>query len=190
MRHDSTASSSWPALSAARPQIPKGAIPLGLYWDTEDPYHYVRLLGDEASAEDTLIVGGEDHKTGQATDMEIRYERLERWARSRFPAAGRLTTRWSGQVMEPVDGVAYIGRATGGARNVYVITGDSGQGMTHGTLGAELVSDLVMGRPNPWEQLYRPSRSALTSTSEWFIEWMYRPLTMRSRGAVTLSSTW
>ena len=49
-----------------------------LYWDTRDPYHYVRLErttnaalgGDNGEPVDLLIVGGEDHKTGQAHDSE------------------------------------------------------------------------------------------------------------------------
>lgn len=146
--------------------IPKGAVPLGLYWDTEVPYHYARLVGDDSDGlQDTLIVGGEDHKTGQANDMASRYERLEQWARSRFPSAGALVGRWSGQIMEPVDGLAFIGRAPG-QRDVYLITGDSGQGMTNGTLGAMLVTDLVVGRDNPWEGIYDPSRKPVRSGYE------------------------
>lgn len=138
---------------------------MGLYWDTEDPYHYVRLADDDGP-EDTLIVGGEDHLTGQAHDAERRYADLERWARERFPSAGAVTARWSGQVMEPADGVAFIGRAPGRRSNVFLITGDSGQGLTHGTLGGMLVTDLVAGRENPWEKIYDPSRRPLRSALE------------------------
>src|SRR5207247_1455335 len=48
--------------------VPAGAVPPALYWDTLDPYHYVRLA--PGRREDHLIVGGEDHKTGQADDAE------------------------------------------------------------------------------------------------------------------------
>src|SRR5205809_1015827 len=71
-------------------RVPKGAIPHGLYWDTPDPYHYIRLQSgeDKAGREldyEILIVGGEDHKTGQAEDTEERFVRLEQWTRERFP---------------------------------------------------------------------------------------------------------
>src|SRR5690606_42012023 len=81
-----------------------------LYWDTADPYHYVRF--DETRQ--LLIVGGEDHKTGQADDGTQRFERLAQWAHELFPSAGAVRWRWSGQVMEPVDGLAFIeiGRAS------------------------------------------------------------------------------
>src|SRR6184192_1827410 len=141
-----------------------------LFWDTaltaEDerqeigpvPYHYVRFARDGHG--DVLMVGGEDHKTGQAVDFEQRFVKLERWARDRFPSVGEITDRWSGQVMEPVDGVAYMGRNPGD-KNVYVVTGDSGNGMTHGILAGMLIVDLIAGRENPWAKLYDPSRKTL-----------------------------
>ena len=51
-------------------RVPKGSVPRGLYWDTPDPYHYIRIesVGKGAQAYDVLIVGGEDHKTGQEDD--------------------------------------------------------------------------------------------------------------------------
>ena len=77
-----------------------------------------------------LIVGGEDHKTAQAFDFEQRFANLEEWTREHFPAAAEVLDRWSGQVMEPVDALAYIGLDPSGDDNVYVVTGDSGNGMT------------------------------------------------------------
>jgi glycine/D-amino acid oxidase-like deaminating enzyme/nitrite reductase/ring-hydroxylating ferredoxin subunit len=140
-------------------RVERGAVPRALYWDTSDPYHYVRI--QEERDHDVLVVGGEDHKTGQADDMDERWAALERWARERFPQAGEVAHRWSGQVMEPVDYLGFIGRDPAGQRNVYVATGDSGQGMTHGTIAGLLLTDLVTGRPNAWETLYDPSRRSL-----------------------------
>jgi nitrite reductase/ring-hydroxylating ferredoxin subunit len=147
-------------------RLPYGAVTPALYWDTQDPYHYVRLErttnralgGDNDDPVDLLIVGGEDHKTAQATDTEERFDALDRWMRHHFPAAGPLEYRWSGQVMETQDGLGFIGRNPMDADNVYVITGDSGMGLTHGTIGGMLVCDLIQGRPNRWAPLYNPSR--------------------------------
>jgi Rieske Fe-S protein len=44
---------------------------------------------------------------------------------------------------------------------VLIATGDSGQGMTHGTIAGMILSDLARGRPNPWADLYDPSRKSL-----------------------------
>jgi glycine/D-amino acid oxidase-like deaminating enzyme/nitrite reductase/ring-hydroxylating ferredoxin subunit len=144
-------------------RVPKDSVPLALYWDTGDPYHYVRLQshGDH----DALIVGGEDHKTGQADDMDERWRALEEWTRARFPMAERVEARWSGQVMEPVDYMAFIGRNPADEDNVYIATGDSGQGMTHGTIAGMLIADLITGTPNPWEKLYAPNRVTLGMSS-------------------------
>jgi len=134
-----------------------------LYWDTPDPYHYVRLT--EEAGHEVLIVGGEDHKTGQADDTNERFDRLEEWTRERFPTSGELEFRWSGQIMEPVDGLAFIGRNPGD-QNIYVVTGDSGNGMTHGTIAGILLTDLILGRDNDWATLYDPSRISPQAAAE------------------------
>jgi glycine/D-amino acid oxidase-like deaminating enzyme/nitrite reductase/ring-hydroxylating ferredoxin subunit len=162
-------------------RVPRGSIAKALYWDTLDPYHYVRLQtvssgdaarqgGRGAEPHDVLIVGGEDHKTGQADDQQARYARLEAWARERFPDSGAVDFRWSGQVMESIDGLAFIGRNPVDEPNVFIATGDSGMGMTHGTIAGILLTDLILGRPNPWAALYDPSRKTLRAAGEFYKE--------------------
>jgi nitrite reductase/ring-hydroxylating ferredoxin subunit len=145
--------------------VPRGSIPHVLLWDTPDPYHYVRLQRVDKDKHDFLIVGGEDHKTGQADDFDRRFDALEAWARERFPMIEDVVFRWSGQVMEPVDALAFIGRNPGDD-NVYIATGDSGHGMTHGTIAGLLLCDLIEHRENPWEALYEPSRKSLRAAGE------------------------
>ncbi|MEJ7605151.1 MAG: FAD-dependent oxidoreductase [Bryobacteraceae bacterium] len=144
--------------------IPRGSVPTALYWDTPDPYHYVRLqpLSDR---HDVLIVGGEDHKTGQAHDTDARFDRLEEWARQRFTGIESVAYRWSGQIMEPIDSLAFIGRNPGD-ECVYIATGDSGNGMTHGTIAGMLITDLIQKRENEWAKLYEPSRKPLRAAGE------------------------
>ena len=128
-------------------RIPRGSVTRALYWDTPDPYHYIRIetVGKGAAAYDVLIVGGEDHKTGQKDDAGKRFTALERWTRHRFPMVEGIEYRWSGEVMEPVDGLAFIGRNPMDSDNVFIATGDSGNGMTHGTIAGILLTDLIMG---------------------------------------------
>lgn len=145
-------------------RIPKGSVAKALYWDTPDPYHYVRV--QDLADHDVLLIGGEDHRVGHAVDFEERYRRLEQWMRERFAMAQDIEYRWSGQIIEPVDGLAYIGRNPLDEDNVYVITGDSGNGLTHGTIGGMLVSDLITGKKNEWEDLYSPSRIRVKASSE------------------------
>ncbi|MEX2170586.1 MAG: FAD-dependent oxidoreductase [Pirellulales bacterium] len=158
-------------------KVPHGSVTDALYWDTLGAYHYVRLHPREASSGDTspagydlLIVGGEDHKSGQADDADQRHIRLEAWARERFPMMGEVEFVWGGQVMETIDGLAFIGRNPMDQENVYVVTGDSGMGITHGTIAGLLLTDLILGRENPWETLYDPSRKTWRAASSFVKE--------------------
>jgi nitrite reductase/ring-hydroxylating ferredoxin subunit len=67
--------------------------------------------------------------------------------------------------MEPIDGLAFIGRNPGD-QNLYVVTGHSGNGMTYGAVAGMLLTDLILGRPNAWEALYAPSRISLRAVPE------------------------
>jgi glycine/D-amino acid oxidase-like deaminating enzyme/nitrite reductase/ring-hydroxylating ferredoxin subunit len=138
-------------------RVPRGSVTPALYWDTLEYYHYVRLQ-PMPEGDDLLIVGGEDHKSGQADDQAQRWGRLEAWARERFPMMGSVEYRWSGMVMETIDGLAFIGRNPLDADNIYIATGDSGMGMTHGTIAGILLTDLIQGRENSWSAIYDPSR--------------------------------
>jgi glycine/D-amino acid oxidase-like deaminating enzyme/nitrite reductase/ring-hydroxylating ferredoxin subunit len=140
--------------------VPVGSTPKALYWDTEDPFHYVRLQRTRANGKtrDLLIIGGEDHKTGQAEGTEGRFARLAAWGRKHFPGIKEIAFRWSGQVMESMDSLAFIGRNPKDDPNVYIVTGDSGAGLTHGTIAGILLRDLIVGRDNRWATLYDPAR--------------------------------
>ena len=137
-------------------RVPSAAVPDALYWNDADPYIYIRI--QQGDGHDWLIVGGEDYKTGHKEDDEARLDRLSQWTRDRFPMVQSIDYRWSGQVLEPNDGMAFTGRNPDGAENVYLHTADSGHGMTHGTIAGMLLTDMIVGRPNPWEQLYDPKR--------------------------------
>lgn len=150
-------------------RVPKGAVEDALYWDTLDAYHYVRLQPGGDDGHDWLIVGGEDHKTGHADDQAARFARLEAWARDRVPQFAGAEHRWSGQVMEPVDYAPYIGRNPGNER-VFVVTGDSGEGMTTGALAGMLLRDMILDRPNDWAKAYEPSRVTLRAAGQYLRE--------------------
>ena len=135
-------------------RVPKGAMPDALWWDTAEPYHYLRV--EPHGKDDVVIFGGQDHKTGQAADTASRYARLEETIASRVSAI-TFTHRWSGQVIQTPDDLPYIGAT---ADPQYAATGFSGNGLTFGTLGAMIMSDRILGRANPWTDLFDPSRKA------------------------------
>lgn len=136
-------------------RIPRGTVKDCLIYDEADAYKYVRLTGCDEQ-DDYMVVGGCDHKVGQE-NVNGRFDELETWARERFPQAGAIDYRWSGQVFEPIDYMAFIGKNQG-QNHVYVVTGDSGDGLTHGVLAGRLLADEIGGNKNPWASLYQPSR--------------------------------
>ena len=142
--------------------LPADAIPHGLYWETGDSYHYVRV------ANDTLVVGGEDHRVGQG-EAGPQFAALEAWTREYFPVAGEVVARWSGQIMEPVDGAAHIGKSPE-IPNVYLCTGDSGNGLTHGTIAGILIPQLVAGKSPAWARVYDPDRNHVHAAATYVSE--------------------
>lgn len=148
--------------------VARGTVTDALFWDTLDPYHYVRLQPRDAS-DDVLIIGGEDHKSGEADDAEQRFADLESWARRHFPGMGGISDRWSGQVLEPVDYLPFAGRNPGNER-IYVATGDSGEGLSNGVAASLLIRDLIVGRDNAWAAVYDPRRATLRAAGEFVRE--------------------
>jgi len=136
-------------------RLPRGAVPDALWWDTEDPYHYLRV--EPQQDHDVVIFGGEDHKTGQQENTTACYRRLENQL-SAIVSDVEVVHRWSGQVIETPDGLPYIGQS---AERQYSATGFSGNGMTFGTLAGMMTADAVLGRANPWRELFDPNRKAL-----------------------------
>jgi Rieske Fe-S protein len=148
--------------------IDRGVLPDALYWDTEEPYHYVRLQPGD-NGRDFVLVGGEDHKSGESDDADERFERLEQWVRAKMPMLKGVTHRWSGQVLDTIDYAGFIGKNPG-SEYIYVATGDSGQGLTHGVMGAILNATLVAGGESKWAELYAPERKPLKAAKNWLIE--------------------
>jgi glycine/D-amino acid oxidase-like deaminating enzyme/nitrite reductase/ring-hydroxylating ferredoxin subunit len=139
-------------------RVRTGQVPDALFWDTEDPYHYLRIEpAVEGGNHDLVIFGGADHKTGQAADTNVCYEQLERALQQLVPGI-ELTHRWSGQVIETPDGLPYIGES---APHQFAATGFSGNGLTFGTLSAMMAADHVLGRGNPWRELFDVGRKKI-----------------------------
>lgn len=124
-----------------------------LFWDTEDPYHYVRSLAPDRRV---VLIGGEDHHVGRCDDPVLRHEALDRWARERL-GPFEVLTRWSAELFEPADGLPYIGRLPG-SRQQLVASGFSGTGLTFGAVAAALLADLMLHGHSPYERVFSPAR--------------------------------
>lgn len=134
-----------------------------LLWDTEDPYHYIRFV------EDTLVVGGEDHRTGQEPENDP-FTELEKWTRENFNFVDDVAWKWSGQIFEPMDQIAFIGRNPGTEKNCYISTGESGIGMTSAAIASMIIPDLIEKGTHPWESVFDPSRAPIHGLKEFMHE--------------------
>jgi glycine/D-amino acid oxidase-like deaminating enzyme/nitrite reductase/ring-hydroxylating ferredoxin subunit len=135
--------------------IPRETIPLGVYWDTSDPYFYLRV--DEGQERDFLIFGGCDVKTGQLDDEAQHFAQLRKRFERLFPDA-TIQRQWSGQIVESNDGLPYIGPT---ADRQFAMTGFSGNGFTYSTLAAMMACDYVQGRSNPWTDIFAIDRAKI-----------------------------
>jgi glycine/D-amino acid oxidase-like deaminating enzyme/nitrite reductase/ring-hydroxylating ferredoxin subunit len=128
-----------------------GAPHPALYWDTAQPYFYVRI---DAGSPTRVIVGGADHKTGQEDQTEQRFNEVENHLHRIFTGV-EITHRWSGQVLETDDGLPFIGAITDCQ---FVATGFAGNGMTLGPLSGAIIRDALCHEPNPYMELFSPHR--------------------------------
>lgn len=151
-------------LAQYRSYVVSGPIarPLGgLFWDMADPYHYLRST--LIDGQNYLIAGGGDHRTGVIPEggPDAPFVELQAYAARLGSLADE---RWSAQVVEPSDGLPFIGKPDADVE-LYVAQGFSGNGMTFGTLAAMLLSDALLGRENRYADLYRADRFKLLASA-------------------------
>ena len=147
--------------------VDRASAPDGMHISAESPTRSVRLIPDGDRT--LLMLGGEGHKTGQEPDTEARYRKLEDDARSRFGLTS-IDYRWSSQDASPVDLVPYVGRMTRRSEHLFTGTGFRKWGMTNGTLAALLLTDRIVGRDNPWAELYDSKRLDIPQSAEEFVK--------------------
>ena len=136
-------------------RLPRSAAPDLSLWDTSNPYYYLRI--DEHANHARAIFGGKDHKTGQETDTEVRYLELTAKLQKLLPEV-EIDYRWSGQVIDTNDGLPLIGETS---PRQFVATGYNGNGITFATIAATMARDVVLGKENPWAELFAPDRRML-----------------------------
>jgi glycine/D-amino acid oxidase-like deaminating enzyme/nitrite reductase/ring-hydroxylating ferredoxin subunit len=136
-------------------RLASGDYPMNLAYDMYDPYHYYRT--QRIGANNYLIVGGKDHKTGHEPNTEAPFLTLESHIRTHFDVEA-VTHRWSSQYYEPADGLPYIGHFPGHGKKILVATGFGGNGMTYGTIAAQVLKNIVLELKSDLVDLFSPSR--------------------------------
>ncbi|MDB5264542.1 MAG: FAD-dependent oxidoreductase [Parcubacteria group bacterium] len=134
-------------------EAPKGSYPEGTYEDADNPYQYFRV--DRMHEHDRIILGGMDHRAELKFSEERIFSELENYAEELFGERYKLVREWSGYILEPLDGLAYIGQV---APRRLLATAFSGNGMTYSAISAMIFRDIIGGKKNPYAGLYEPSR--------------------------------
>ena len=132
---------------------PQGLYQEGIYEDLDNPYRYFRV--DARETHDRIIIGGEDHRVEFKMNPEKNFAALEAYGKQIFGRKHKVVRRWTGPILEPIDGLALIGEV---APRALIATAFSGNGMTYAGIAALMSRDLVVGRDNPWLELYDPTR--------------------------------
>jgi glycine/D-amino acid oxidase-like deaminating enzyme len=136
-------------------RVPRGSVPRALYWEACDPVRWVRLRSQGAGTGEVLLVGAED-PPGDDDHTAFRYLALEAWARSRFPQAGEVVQRTTGQIVQTPDLFALASRGACDAQGVYLATAGWGTPLTCGAIAGLVIKDFVDGAELPWAELYVP----------------------------------
>jgi glycine/D-amino acid oxidase-like deaminating enzyme/nitrite reductase/ring-hydroxylating ferredoxin subunit len=139
-----------------------GAPPEGMFISADKPTRSVRSV--PLAGEELLLVGGEGHPVGRGGDTQRRYERLEGFAREHFEVLS-VEHRFSTQDGVTADGLPYIGRLNPLTARAFMATGFAKWGLTNGTAAAMILSDLVLGRDNPWASTFDPNRLTLRAST-------------------------
>lgn len=137
--------------------IPHNIIPEGLYEDEKNPYHYFRI--DSLPYFDRIIVGGEDHRKEIPISKKKNYNALVSYLNKLLPDIRyTIKRRWSGEIIETIDGLPYIGSYSKDNPNMLIATGFSGNGMTYAAVAGQIFTDIVLKNKNPYIELYNASR--------------------------------
>ena len=123
----------------------------GMYVDESDAGLSFRSYGDQ------LLVGGGGHRTGKkGSGWKEPEQFVQRYYPQSSPAA-----RWAAQDCMTLDGIPYVGQYSKRTPNLYAATGFNKWGMTSAMAAAHLLTDLVLGKQNPYTELFSPSRTIL-----------------------------
>ncbi len=123
----------------------------GMYVDEADKGMSFR------SYKDSLLLGGGGHRTGKKGGG---WKELEAFAAKHYPTS-RTVSRWATQDCMSLDRVPYIGLYSGNTPDLYVATGFNKWGMSSSMLAADILTDAVLERRNPYKEVFSPSRSVL-----------------------------
>jgi nitrite reductase/ring-hydroxylating ferredoxin subunit len=146
-------------------ELKSGDFPSGIFWGLNSPKHSIRSF--QNGGKNYIMVIGDKYKTGEGKDTTDYVKHLEKYLESRFDI-GAERFIWAGQHYRPADGLPYIGRHSD---RMFFLTGFATDGLVYGTLASMIVSDQILGKKNPWGEIYDLNRfTPAKSFKEFFKE--------------------
>ena len=127
----------------------------GMYINTERPTVSFRTA--KQNEKDLLLIGGMGHKTGERKDISDSYTNLEAIAKQYYPDC-KIVYRWCTEDCISLDKIPYIGEFSNLMPNVYVGTGYKKWGMTTSNVAANIITDKILGKQNPYEEVFTSTR--------------------------------
>jgi glycine/D-amino acid oxidase-like deaminating enzyme len=119
--------------------------------------HQYSILPVKAEGKRMLLIGGEGHMWGLRISRAARYKRLAEYAERHFGMT-KITYKWSDRDYLAYDNIPLIGKVYSWSQHVYVGTGFKKWGLSNGTVAAMILTDNIMGRPNPWASAFDSTR--------------------------------
>lgn len=140
----------------------KGAARLdGMYYGVDEDGLSLRCWND------ILLFGGGGHRTGE-NSAGGKYAFLRTKAQELIPQ-GKEVACWSAQDCITLDGVPYIGQFAASTEKWYVATGFAKWGISTSMAAANIITDMILGRENPYSQVFAPGRFTPSASTKQFI---------------------
>ena len=130
-------------------------IPEGMYITAKEPVYSFRSA--KYNGKNIVLIGGSEHKTGEAIADNSHYTELEKKAKELYPDC-KVLFRWNTRDCISLDKIPYIGEFSNLYKNMYVGTGFKKWGMTFSNIAGKIVSDKILGKQNEYEDLFTPTR--------------------------------
>lgn len=135
--------------------------PFGRYVNWDKPHYVTSAHSSKPSGPiDCLVVAGSHHRVGIVDGID-HINTLENFINAHFEVSS-INYRWSAQHYQSSDGIPYIGEVK---KNYYIATGFYADGLVYGTVSGQIISDLIVGKPNSLADVYSPKRHHMFSTS-------------------------
>ncbi|MBZ9730630.1 FAD-dependent oxidoreductase [Salegentibacter sp. JZCK2] len=129
--------------------------PSGIFWEYSGKEKF-SFRSYKRNGQRYVMAVGKSYKVGQSQNNSELLESLESYLKEKF-SVKEITHFWGGQNYKPADLLPSIGRKSEG-ENEFIATGFSTDGLIYGSLAGKIITDLITGNKNEFEEVFNPLR--------------------------------